>query len=304
MTKVTLAHVDAFTDHMFGGNPAGVVPEASTLHEEQMQNIARELNLSETAFVFPSTTADFRLRFFTPISEIKFCGHATVASLHFLSQQGYFNMHEPGVYSFKVETNAGVLKMSVNKKGNDDIAIQFESPKIDLVVTSYTHKLIAKELGLNISYLDQTKPIMLERTNQYLYFCAKSLPDLGKITYDLQKAKRFCQIEKVNLFCVLTTETFDPANQAHSRVFVPEMGIAEDPVTGSSAGGLVTYLTVNGILPPNLDFIGLEQGHFMQRAGGMKVKLERDGKDYSATIYARAVTVFSTDSLLIFDKPN
>ena len=79
--------IDAFTDLPFNGNPAGVV-YSDDLNKAEMQLIAREINVSETAFISKSREADFNLRWFTPSVEVKLCGHATIASLHYLVQKG------------------------------------------------------------------------------------------------------------------------------------------------------------------------------------------------------------------------
>ena len=96
MRKISISQIDAFTSQPFGGNPAGVVLDAAGLSDLEMQNIAREMNLSETAFLTaplaaPSRKkADYRLRWFTPGTEVTFCGHATVATGHALHEAGRF----------------------------------------------------------------------------------------------------------------------------------------------------------------------------------------------------------------------
>src|SRR5579875_2264708 len=89
MKQIAVYHVDAFTSDAFGGNPAGVIPDASQLTVEEMQKIANELNLPESAFLLPSNNpaADFRVRYFTPTEEINFCGHATVRSSWLLATE-------------------------------------------------------------------------------------------------------------------------------------------------------------------------------------------------------------------------
>lgn len=95
MKKVSIYQVDAFTGKPFAGNPAGVVPEAEGLVGEELQLIAREMNLSETAFVTRSQDAgaDFDVRFFTPVTEVDLCGHATIATFHLLAELG----RRPGI---------------------------------------------------------------------------------------------------------------------------------------------------------------------------------------------------------------
>src|SRR5262245_1975271 len=108
MTKLRIYQVDAFTERLFGGNPAAVVPLDEWLDAATMQSIALENNLAETAFFVadkqPKKTDGFRLRWFTPTVEVKLCGHATLASAYVL-----FNILEPGRREVRFETLSGVL---------------------------------------------------------------------------------------------------------------------------------------------------------------------------------------------------
>ena len=99
--------IDAFTDIPFNGNSAGVV-YSDDLNKEEMQLIAREINVSETAFISKSQEADFNLRWFTPSVEVKLCGHATLASVHFLVQKGLLKNNSTVTFN----TLSGILKCS------------------------------------------------------------------------------------------------------------------------------------------------------------------------------------------------
>src|SRR5579883_1644576 len=104
MKHIQLHQTDAFTNTLFGGNPAGVAFDADQLTTADMENIAREMNLSETAFILKPTArdADFKLRYFTSgKAEIKFCGHATIAALYELGRASRCGMDKPGTYTFK-----------------------------------------------------------------------------------------------------------------------------------------------------------------------------------------------------------
>ncbi len=298
MRVVPIAQVDAFTTSLFGGNPAGVVLDASHLSEIEMQQIAQEFNLSETAFVLPSKSHNFKLRYFTPTKEVKFCGHATVGALHALAKTHRYNMQPQGEYHFKVETGAGVIPMTVNYKSTNEIQILFDSPKIDLVATSYSHQDIAAALGIGINILDQTKPIMREKTNDFIFLTVKNLNSLGKVQYDHETAKKFAEKEQVIVFCLLTPETFNSQNRVHVRVFGPAIGLKEDPVTGAIQGGLAAYLLENQLVPSNTSLIGSEQGNFVNRPGQLKVVVKKQGKHYQAIIHATAVSVFESQIVL------
>ncbi len=114
MKRYQIYQVDVFTQEKFQGNPAGVVLDAEGLDVNQMQNIAREINCSETAFIFPpeSSNHDFRVRYFTPTTEVPVCGHATIAAL-------YVWAHHNNMTDFsriKIKTEAGILPIEITEK--------------------------------------------------------------------------------------------------------------------------------------------------------------------------------------------
>jgi phenazine biosynthesis protein PhzF family len=129
--KIKIYQADAFTTEPFGGNPAGVVPDATGITEEYMQKIAREMNLSETAFIIPIDNDNFKVRFFTPVSEVDLCGHATIASFYTLANKGYISPIDNGVKTVYQETNAGKLKVDIYYKDGtvDKVMMQQAIPE-------------------------------------------------------------------------------------------------------------------------------------------------------------------------------
>mgnify|MGYP000119584299 CR=1 FL=1 len=119
-----LYQIDAFTDRLFGGNPAGVVPYADDMTAAQMQALARELNNSETAFISRDASPDYDLhiRYFTPTAEVPVCGHATIGSFHALQEMGL--VAEGGTYID--ETLSGTLEVVV---GKDAILMDMAKPQ-------------------------------------------------------------------------------------------------------------------------------------------------------------------------------
>ena len=102
------------------------------LDESTMRKIARELNLSETAFVLPSEKGAFRLRYFTPTGhEIRFCGHSTVGALYMIAKERRFGIEKEGHYPFDVETLCGILKMEAKVEDQDEIKVAYETPKLN-----------------------------------------------------------------------------------------------------------------------------------------------------------------------------
>ncbi|HTS00715.1 MAG TPA: PhzF family phenazine biosynthesis isomerase, partial [Bacteroidota bacterium] len=115
--KISVKQVDAFTETPLTGNPAGVVVKADGLTDRQMQMVAREMSVPETAFILPPTMpgADLRIRWFSPTVEVPLCGHATIASFHALAESNMCGMENPGAYSFNLETRSGILPVEVTK---------------------------------------------------------------------------------------------------------------------------------------------------------------------------------------------
>ena len=104
MRRFTVVQVDAFTTTPLQGNPCAVLPDARGLSAAEMQAITREMNLSETAFVFPSDKADFRFRYFTPAAEIPLAGHPTISTAHVLAEEGRIPLNK-GRGAFTMELN-------------------------------------------------------------------------------------------------------------------------------------------------------------------------------------------------------
>ena len=301
MRRIRISHVDAFTDRTFGGNPAGVVPIAQGLTDQEMQSIANEMNLSETAFILPSDKADFRIRWFTPKREIQFCGHATIASLHVLAEDSKYGMNKDGVFSFKIETMVGILNVDVEKKGSS-IRVILESPRIDLVKEELDKKELSDALRIEETDIENAYPIMRERTLDYMYVTLRKLEKLKQVSYDSVKLESFGKKHGIKGFTVLTKETFEKTSSVHSRFFTPYYGIREDPTTGSSHGPLGVYLVMNGIAKldaNNQVLIKAEQGDIMGRPGRMIVKVTRqkDGT-YNAKLVSQAVTVLDGELIL------
>lgn len=293
MRHYKIHHIDSFTNTLFGGNPTVTVLNADTLTETEMKKIAREMNLSETSFLITSAKADFRLRFFTPLgSEIKFCGHATVGALSTIAREGLFGCAKEH-NSLKIETNAGILNVEIDLSQPKAPKFIFDAPKIDLVPSSYTHEEVTQGLGISRELIDHSKPVMLEKTNNYLYLTAHDLKSLGEINLDVSKATKFAAKDNIVVFCVLTNQTFDPAFQIHTRGFAPLVGIPEDPFTGSMQGGLAAYALNQGMILASQKWINVEQGHFIDRPGAVQLEVISNSPIH-IRLHSQAIHVYSS----------
>ena len=169
--------LNAFTDDVSGGNPAGVVLEADNLSKNQMQDIAKKVGFSETAFVMKSDVADFRVRFFTPSNEVDLCGHATIATFKLLLLTERIHT---GTY--KQETLAGIL--SVEALADGGILMEQSIPEYCDILSP---EEIAKSLGLDVDELEDSLPIQVVSTGlKDIIVPVKSLDALKKIKPDFE----------------------------------------------------------------------------------------------------------------------
>ena len=278
--KIEIFQIDAFTTEPFRGNPAGVV-YSDELNQEEKQLIAREMNLSETAFLSKSERADFRLQWFTPTNEVKLCGHATIASLHFLKE--IKSVSDNQVISF--ETLSGILKCSFNES---KYLMQIPSQILDEFTGCKEEILSALCLDRNdVSDL----PFILNKDG-YLFICVNSLKSLWNIRPDFKILKQLSE-DKREFFdvAVFSMETVEKNSSAHIRFFAPFHGINEDPVTGSACGPMLAVLQkINLLNNYKLDsFIVIEQGDILDRKGRVFVKISSRGNELY--IAGNAVTV-------------
>ncbi len=296
LQQVQIHQVDAFTDKKFGGNPAGVVLDAKSLDESVMRKIARELNLSETSFILPSKQADFRLRYFTPTGhEISFCGHSTVGALFVIAHEKRFHVDQPGTYNFNVETLSGMLKMQVIVDKDEKIQLAYEPPHAKLSQPKISYALLAKAAGIDVASIDQTIPMMYDATSKSLFIAMQSLDSLKQMHCDFKSLTAFSKDHEIIVLCFLTKETFDSKNQIHMRCFAPLVGANEDPFTGSVLGGLTIYAHQFHLLPQKAAAFRVEQGHFLDRPGLVKVEFSNLKDVYKIKVFAQAVHCFSTE---------
>jgi len=206
----TIIQVDAFADRVFAGNPAAVCVLPGPADDRWMQDLARELNVSETAFLYREGTG-YRLRWFTPAVEVDLCGHATLASAHVLWEEGLLLPEEPA----RFRTRGGVL--SARRVGSW-IEMDFPSQPIEPLPPPPE---LAEALGV---------PILEAGSNAFdLLAEVESEQVLRNLEPDLRRLARL-PVRGV----MVTAQAATPGYDFVSRFFAPKAGVAEDPVTGSA----------------------------------------------------------------------
>ena len=243
--KVTVKKVNAFTDSTSGGNPAGVVLDPPVLSNIQMKQVTKKLNVSESAFVYLSDVADYKLRFFSPLVEVELCGHATIATFYIMASEGVFTRDTV----VRQETKAGVLPVNIFfKDGVVDKAMMTQVKTIYKdVYFDISH--LADSLKISTGDIDDTFPKQMVSTGLFtLPVCIKSFDVLKNIKPDFEKIKSICKQIGVGSFHLYTFETLESSSTYHARNFCPLYGINEDPVTGTANGAVCSYLYKNGFV--------------------------------------------------------
>ena len=216
-TQLPIYIIDAFTKKLFKGNQAAVVPLEHWLSESMMQSIASENNLSETAFFVKNPEGVFEIRWFSPLKEIDFCGHATLASAYVI----FNHLGEKGILSFWAKA---VGSIEVHERENGLIEMSFPNRAPERVVAVPE----ALKMGLSIAPLEFYK-------NQQAYFAVyASEDDVKNVVPDLEKLTTLAPFDVV---VSAPSVAFDFV----SRYFWPANGGVEDPVTGSIHAGLAPF---------------------------------------------------------------
>lgn len=298
MQEVIVYQIDSFTKEKFKGNPAGVVLNAENMTAEEMQLIARELNNSETAFVFkpahPAEDFDYHIRYFTPTTEVPSCGHATIAALYAKAQEDHLDS-----CTVRIHTQIGILPVYIERKDNDYLITmtqgKFElSPAFDPAMT----QKIVLALGLTMDDLDEKCPVQIASTgHSKVMIGIKSNIILNHLAPDLTALAKLSKEIGCNGYFVFTFDTDEKEILTNGRMFAPAIGITEDPVTGNANGPLGGYLIQNKIIETSdgiFEFTG-KQGEAINRVGKVKVSVNiKDSKPDTVSITGNAVNVFRT----------
>jgi len=275
MKTIDLHQVDAFTDKIFGGNPAGVVTNANGLSDEEMAHIAREMNLSETVFVSRPTMAkaDFQLRWFTPAAEVDFCGHATIGALYQLARLKMYGLGEAGQQLVRVETKIGILNMWSTTK-LDNIIASFTTPVATMVEYHLQGEGFAAAFGIPVQAMLPNAKVMLNTALSDIIIPIASPEILEGLSFDFALIRERFRDERIVAFGLLA---INDKEEFEVRGLAPLVGVDEDPFTGRLQAELVATAKYNGLIGQSKNDVISLQGHFMGRPGKAHVSVGADG---------------------------
>ena len=286
MRTYQFVQVDVFAEGPFMGNPLAVFPQASGLSTEEMQDIAREMNLSETTFVTPAKEGgDARVRIFTPSVELPFAGHPSLGTACTLVRLGMVPAREP-LTPVVLELAVGPTLVDVEVSGGQPTAaVVHQGPP------HFVPPLILKEEAaeaLRLSPYDIHLYLAVEVVGTGLNYAIvplTSLDALKRAWFDLDVLPEF-ERKHAGLYAFALTGEEDPLVEA--RCFAPLEGIPEDPATGSAAGPLAAYLTRVGIMKPGETRM-LAQGRFAGRPSRLSMKVLGTSSDMTDVLVGGGV---------------
>ena len=287
--------VDAFIKNNSGGSPTGVVLNAASLSDEQLQNISDQLGVSHTAFVFELDESgdDILVRFFTPNGEIVNCGHATIAA-HY-TRANVFDLKSNSTFFQK--TKEGLQRVEIIQH-NDEIEIWLQQNEITFSgVADTTISYLLRALHINETELVQYPPIILASPGAYRFLVG--LPSAEAVTNiipDFDQLRQICTDNKSMGCFVYSIDKTGNEIVATARMFAPNIGVNEDVINGNSSGCLGAYLL--SLSGRDTLSLSINQGQKFNRDGLVKVKAKKI-EDHIETFIGGTVKIASEVTLQV-----
>jgi trans-2,3-dihydro-3-hydroxyanthranilate isomerase len=290
MRSYRFIQVDVFTERPFGGNPLAVFHQAEGLTDEEMQQLAMEMNLSETTFVLPSRApgADFKVRIFTPTSELPFAGHPVVGTHWALARLGRVDLREP-VTKVCFELGVGVLPADLHVAGGRVARVVMTQDRPSFQATLEDVGELAAGLGLPPEAIAETGlPVQIVSTGiPQMMVPVRGLAEVQRLAadrLDVGTLTRVCRAARTDCVMVFCLETESSEATVHTRMFAPSLGVPEDPATGSANGALGAYLVRHRVVPVTepTTHITSEQGLELGRPSTLYVEVDSRDEEVAA----------------------
>jgi len=268
---------DVFTDVRFGGNQLAVFVDGSGLDSSTMQDIAREMNYSETTFLLPpENDGDYRIRIFTPAHELPFAGHPLVGSGYVIVSEKMKHW-QSSLTTVTLEAGVGPIRIEVETVGGRLGRSTMTQP-LPVVRGTYPNvAAVARALSLETSLIQQTNlPVeTIYNGIAAMIVPVATLSAIENIRVDSNALTEISNEVGASTVLAFTRETLSTSNTVHCRVFAPAAGVAEDAATGSANGCFGFYLVRHKVVQPAATTrIISEQGYEMRRPSQLYIDVD------------------------------
>lgn len=268
--------VDVFAEKQFSGNQLAVFLNAEQYTAEEMQQIAGEMNFSETTFISGKGITDthFDFRIFTPTRELPFAGHPTLGTAYVIAS--HIAPPEAEVITLRCPVGDIPVRLVRSDKRIEYLEMKQNPPVFGKRVNSFS---ITKILNTRERAIDSRFPIQQVSTGiPFIIVPFRTLSAMQDIHLDTEHFKRFVANKEAKALLVFCPETIEPENRLHVRVFAPLLGVYEDPATGSANGCLAAYLIKNAYFPEDPIDLSVEQGIELGRKSKLYLKAMSTGE--------------------------
>lgn len=268
--KLVYEHVDVFTQKPFGGNQLAVFSNPGKLSKAQMQLIAREMNFSETTFIFPSKEkgVDAKVRIFTPAEEIPFAGHPTIGSAYVIVK----GKKGKKPTTLNLELDSGVISVEVVKSTKKETRLSMTQPIPEFGTALQNRGQAARAVG--IKGYELMGGGVVSNGLDFLIIEARESEIVSQARLNIEEALNVMSRHKV-IGIYLFARVESRKNNVHARFFAPSLSVVEDPATGSAAGALGGYLARILKFPPSLKLM-IKQGEEMGRPSLLQADVSCD----------------------------
>jgi trans-2,3-dihydro-3-hydroxyanthranilate isomerase len=294
--------LDVFTDTIFGGNPLAVLTDARGLSTEQMERITREFNLSETVFILPPEDSAHtrRVRIFTPGRELPFAGHPTVGTAFLLAATGMIALTE-GETRIVLEEGVGPVPVTIRVENGKPISAELtaaQAPEFRSDVPGAAG--IAEVLSLTAAHVS-TRKFSIEAVSCGVPFLIVPLTDRAAVSRAVLDRSAFERVlsgtwaREIYFFDSSAVSTGGPIR---ARMFAPDLGIGEDPATGSAGACLAAYLAKHAVASDSLAWT-IEQGYEMGRPSILALSANKSGDNVDVVRVAGKAVLVSEGKLRV-----
>lgn len=282
--------VDVFAEKKYAGNQLAVVRHAESLSTAEMQQIALEMNYSETTFILRDASRDggYDVRIFTPVEEVPFAGHPTLGSAFIIQQEIIGTLVDEVILNLKV----GQILVSISYSDNlpDELWMHQKPPSFG---ETFEAETMASILSLEIDDIDTRFPIQDVSTGlPFILVPLKSLAATKQCRVNQERFEAFIEkTERAKAIFVFCPEAYNDENDLNARMFSPHFNIDEDPATGSANGCLAGYLVKYRYFGSDQIEVQVEQGYEINRPSLLKLRAQPQGDEIDVFVGGQVIKV-------------